>query len=72
MRFQKHDAFKRHNKGGELMNPRACLLLLLLQCFASAVLACGMTTHTEIAHRSEVRFHSGSFSFSVTQIAGLV
>ena len=30
------------------------LVIAVLQCFTSA-LACGMTTHTEIAHRSEVR-----------------
>jgi hypothetical protein len=33
---------------------RVCLVVAVLQCFAGAVLACGMTTHTEIAHRAEV------------------
>ncbi len=36
------------------------LVLVVLQCFATAALACGMTTHTEIAHRSEVRSMCGS------------
>ncbi len=30
-------------------------LLAAVLCFASGAAACGMTTHTEIAHRSEVR-----------------
>jgi hypothetical protein len=39
---------------------RAWLVLVVLLCYATAALACGMTTHTEIAHRSEVRSMCGS------------
>jgi hypothetical protein len=33
---------------------RVCLVVAVLQIFAGAAFACGMTTHTEIAHRAEV------------------
>jgi hypothetical protein len=34
---------------------RVWLVVALLQVFAKHALSCGMTTHTEVAHRAEVK-----------------
>ena len=37
------------------------MVVAVLLCFATSALACGMTTHTEIAHRSEVPISTATF-----------